>query len=149
MPNPKQPAGRSSPYSFQYAAKFVCISNNPNTSIATASLLSGNYKTVVNVHNPNDRAVKIRTKVALGAKAFISKFKDASLGPDELKRIACAEIGDHEFEANLVHGATEGFLVIESSDSLDVVAVYTAGALRGDVASIDVEQVRERQLHKN
>ena len=146
MPNPRKPARRSSPFCFQYAAKFVCISNDPNTSIATASLLSGNYKTVVNVHNPNDRAVKIRTKVALGAKEFISQFLDASLGPDEVKRFACNDINSHKFDANLIHGASEGFLVIESTDSLDVVAVYTAGPLRGDVASIEVERVRERQL---
>jgi hypothetical protein len=71
---------------------------------------------------------------------------EASLGPDEVKRITCNEINNHKFEAKLVHGATEGFLVIESTDSLDVVAVYTAGGLRGDVASIDVERVYERQL---
>ena len=146
MPKAKQPTKRSSPYLFQYAAKFVCIQNNPDTSIATASLLRGDYKTVVNVHNPNDRAVRIRTKVALGAKDFISRFASASLDPDELKRFACNEINNHKFKASLIQGATEGFLVIESTDSLDVVAVYTAGPLRGDVASIDVEQVRERPI---
>ena len=147
MPKAKQPTKRRSPYRVQYAAKFVCISNNPDTSIATASLLPGNYKTVVNVHNPNDRAVRIRTKVALGAKEFISRFVNASLGPDEVTRFACDEINNRKFEGGiLIHGATEGFLVIESTDSLDVVAIYTAGPLRGDVASIDVEQVRERQL---
>lgn len=147
MPKPKQPTKRRSPYCFQYAAKFVCISNNPATSISTASLLPGNYKTVVNVHNPNDQAVKIRTKVALGAKEFISRFVNASLGPDEVTRFACDEINNRKFDgAILIHGVTEGFLVIESTDSLDVVAVYTAGPIRGDVASIDIEQVRERQI---
>jgi hypothetical protein len=36
--------------------------------------------------------------------------------------------------------------VIESTLSLDVVAVYTAGARGGDVTSIDVEHVPERRL---
>ena len=40
----------------------------------------------------------------------------------------------------------EGFLVIESTDSLDVVAVYTAGGRGEQVASIDVEQIKERKL---
>ena len=146
MPKPKKTYRPRSPYRFQYAAKFVCIKNNPDTSISTGSLLPGDYRTVVNVHNPNDRAVKIRTKVALGAKQFISQFKNAGIGPDELRRFACDAINSHKFEAPPIHGATEGFLVIESTHSLDVVAVYTAGPLRGDVASIDVEQVRERQL---
>ena len=147
MAKPKQPTKRRDPYCFQYAAKFVCINNNPDTSIRTGSLLPGNYKTVVNVHNPSDRTVKIRSKVALGANEFVSRFMNASLGPDEVTRFACNEINSHKFPgATLIHGATEGFLVIESTDSLDVVAVYTAGALRGDVASIDVEQVSERRI---
>jgi len=38
-----------------------------------------------------------------------------------------------------------GFLVIESTHSLDVTTVYTAGKLRGEVESIAVEQIRERK----
>ena len=46
-----------------------------------------------------------------------------------------------------IHGA-EGFLVIESPLSLDVVAVYTAGKRAPDdaVQSIAVERVRERKV---
>ena len=46
---------------------------------------------------------------------------------------------------HLIHGF-EGFLVVESTQSLDVVAVYTAGARGAEVASIDVEHVPERRL---
>jgi hypothetical protein len=45
----------------------------------------------------------------------------------------------------LIHGI-EGFLVIQSSQSLDVTAVYTAGPRAGEVASIDVEQIRGRRI---
>jgi hypothetical protein len=43
-----------------------------------------------------------------------------------------------------VHGV-EGFLIIESSQSLDVTAVYTAGKVGGQVENIAVEQIRERE----
>lgn len=144
MPKAKQPTRQRSPYRFQYAAKFICTSNFPGTSQTTDSLLPGTYQTVVNVHNPNDQAAKIRTKVALGEKRLISRFVDGKLGPDEVTRYVCSDLRN-KFGMKLIHGA-EGFLVIESTDSLDVVAVYTAGPLHGDVASIDVEQVQERQL---
>lgn len=48
------------------------------------------------------------------------------------------------FDLHLIHGF-EGFLVIESTHSLDVVAVYTAGTKEG-VTSMDVERVFERYL---
>lgn len=43
---------------------------------------------------------------------------------------------------------TRGFSSIESAQSLDVVAVYTAGKTGVDsgVSSIDVEYIRERRL---
>ncbi len=144
MPKAKRPARKRSSYRFQYAAKFICTSNIPGTSQTTHSLLPGTYQTVVNVHNPNESAAKIRTKVALGGRRLISRFVDGRLGPDEVTRFVCRDLKD-KFGMTLIHGA-EGFLVIESTTSLDVVAVYTAGPVRGDVASIDVKQVWERQL---
>jgi hypothetical protein len=71
----------------------------------------------------------------------ISKFKRSKLGPDEAAKVDCSAIRD--FGINAIHGV-EGFLVIESDLSLDVIAVYTAG--KGEVQSIDVEQVRERRI---
>ena len=98
----------------------------------------------MNIHNPNERGVKFRAKVAFGGEGLISRFIDGSLGPDEVTRYVCADIRE-KFGMNLIHGA-EGFLVIESTHSLDVIAVYTAGPVGEGVASIDVENVRERRL---
>ena len=114
---------------------------------ASCLLLPGSYRTVVNVHNPSERTVKLRVKIALGRKRLISRFVDEKLGPDEVTRFVCDDIRE-KFEMTLIHGA-EGFLVIESRESLDVIAVYTAGAVRGDVASIDVKDVRERRIHES
>ncbi len=44
-----------------------------------------------------------------------------------------------------LHGF-KGFLVIESTDSLDLVAVYTTGGRGEQVSAIDVEQIKERKL---
>jgi hypothetical protein len=142
VPKEKSAADQRSPYRFQYAAKFICTSNIPGTSQTTESLLPGSYQTVVNVHNPLYQSIRFRVKVALGGKPMISKFIDGRLGPDEVTRFVCRDIRE-KFGMKLIHGA-EGFLVIESTHSLDVIAVYTAGPLGGGVASIDVEAVRER-----
>jgi len=95
---------------------------------------------VVNIHNPNKETAKLRMKIAV-AGGPISGFKKSKLEPDEAAKVDCSAIPN--FGLHLIHGF-EGFLVIESDRSLDVIAVYTAG--KGDVQSIDVEQVKERQL---
>jgi hypothetical protein len=126
---------------FQYAAKFLCTANIPGTSQTTTSLLPGSYQTVVNIHNPSDKeTATLRMKIAV-AGGPISKFKKSKLAPDEAAKVDCSAIGN--FGIHAIHGV-EGFLVIESDLSLDVIAVYTAG--KGEVHSIDVEQVRERQV---
>lgn len=127
---------------FQYAAKFLCTANVPGTSQTTSSLLPGVYQTVVNIHNPGRETAKVQIKIAV-AGGPISKFKKSKLEPDQVVKVDCGDIAGFGIQA--VHGV-EGFLVIESNLSLDVIAVYTAGKRGGEVESIDVEQVRERQL---
>jgi hypothetical protein len=128
-------------FRFQYAAKLICTSNVPNTSQTTTSFLPGSYQSAVNVHNPLERAVKLRMKIAI-ADGPISKWVARALKGDEVTKIDCSQIRG-TFNLQPIHGL-EGFLVIESTDSIDVTAVYTAG--KGEVASIDVEQIRERKI---
>ena len=144
MPPKRKSASQAGRYRFQYAAKFICTSNIPGTSQTTGSFLPGNYQTAINIHNPNERPVRFRAKVALGGQGLISKFIDGALGPDEVTRYVCGDIRE-KFGMHVIHGA-EGFLVIESTHTLDVIAVYTAGPVGNGVASIDVENVRERTL---
>jgi len=130
-------------FRFQYAAKFLCTANIPGTSQTTSSLLPGVYQTVINIHNPHDQEVRFRMKIAvIGLEP--SKFIDVGLKPDHATRVDCIDIA-RDFGIPFVHGA-EGFLVIESTDSLDVTAVYTAGKHGGEVESIDVEQIQERRI---
>ena len=127
---------------YQYAVKFLCTSNIPGTSQTTTSLLPGSYATVVNVHNPNAAAVGFRMKLA-SASGDISGFIKGELKPDQATKVDCSQLG--KFGPHPIHGF-EGFLVIESPRSLDVVAVYTAAGDTGKVVSIDVEDIRERRL---
>jgi hypothetical protein len=134
-----QPAAR---YRFQYAAKFLCTANIPGTSQTTSALLPGSYQTAVNIHNPQRRTVGLRTKLAV-ASGEISTFINGKLESDGATRVDCSSVPNYGL--HLIHGF-EGFLVIESTHSLDVVAVYTAGARGAEVSSIDVEQVPERRI---
>ncbi len=130
-----------SPYKFQYAVKFICTSDIPGTSQQSPGLLPGNYQTAVNIHNPTEPSARLRKKLAMPGQ--ISKWKDSSLKYDEVEQVNCGHV--QSFELQLIHGF-EGFLVIESTQSLDVVAVYTAAPIGGQVSSIDVEQVKERRI---
>jgi hypothetical protein len=141
---PKAKAAPSAPYRYQYAAKILCTATVPGTSQTTPSLLPGVYQTVVNLHNPNEVVARIRTKLAVTSPPAISDFVAAKLKPDEAAAINCSDISQ-DYGLVFIHGA-EGFLVIESSHSLDVVAVYTAAAPGGSVSSLDVERVPERLL---
>ena len=128
-------------YKYQYAIKLICTADIPGTSQTSDGLLPGVYETVVNIHNPQRKTVKLRKKLAHPGQ--ISKFKNSRVKPDGVKRFVCRNIQD--FGITFIHGF-EGFLVIESSDSLDVTAVYTAGGKDGSVVSIDVEQIMERKM---
>ncbi len=128
-------------YKFEYAAKLICTSSVPGTSQNSGSFVPGNYQTVVNIHNPGPRVVKFRMKIA--STQGISQFLEHDLGPDKVWTVSCANIRD--FNLHLIHGF-EGFIVIQSVASFDVVAVYSAAPRGGEVSSIDVEYIRERVM---
>lgn len=125
---------------YQYAAKFICTATIPDTS-QQSHFPQGSYQTGVNIHNPHERSIKIRMKLA--QPGLISKWISFGLKGDEVMRITCDDI--KKFDVVTIHGF-EGFLVIESSFSLDVTAVYTAAARDNYVVSLDVEEVKERRL---
>jgi hypothetical protein len=138
----KKEKARERDFPFQYAAKFICTSNIPGTSQTTAALLPGAYLTSVNIHNPHDHEIRMQKKLA--SPIQISDYITGSLKPDGAERVVCDQISD--FNIPNIHGF-EGFLVIDSTHSLDVVAVYTAGNTGGSVVSIDVEEIKERKLN--
>lgn len=151
-------------FRFQYAAKFVCGANLSGTSLAHELFRPGSYATTVNVHNPNNQKVKLRKKIALVNQFTpqepgpVSEFIEDELAADQALGVSCDQIGDFKITPEPIHGKVDGFLVIESKDSLDVTAVYTAGGPWGTtetgddgsarVESIAVEQVKERKIFR-
>jgi hypothetical protein len=133
-------------FRFEYAVKFLCTTELAGTSETSPSVLPGAYETAVNIHNPSDRTVALRKKIAVAVPpggqepGVVSDFVTDTLDADETLSVACAQI-THDFGFDFVHGA-EGFLVIRSMRRLDVTAVYTAGKAAGEVESLAVERIR-------
>ena len=126
---------------FQYAVKVICGKSGGN------EVVKGAYLTAVNLHNPADKPIGFRRKVALslpGEKPGpVSNFFEGKLGPDQAMEISCADI------AKLIQFKGEffnGFLVIESESELDVVAVYTASGNTGEVETLHTERIRPRRI---
>ena len=122
---------------FEYAAKPVCgLHRDPRDR----RLMRGAYATTINIHNPNDiEAGRVIDSIGEGPHA---------LAPDQALSVDCMDI--QRQLGRLPAAYIEGFVVIQSRESLDVSAVYTSaavvsqGQLMGHIG-IDVEQIRERQ----
>jgi len=140
MPEKEASPKREVAYRYQYAAKFLCTADIPGTSQTSGSVLPGVYETAVNIHNASKERARMRVKIVM---AEPSKFVEDVLAPNFGTRWDCGRIT--VAFGPFIHGV-EGFLIIESTQSLDVTAVYTAGKIGGQVESIDVEQIRERVL---
>jgi len=127
------------PSSYEYAVKFVC-GRGPSPAGPVAP---GFYFTVVNVHNPVADS-KFRRKVAIAFPAAagpITPFATMALKSDGAMDIDCKNILD---QFGVPTAFATGFLVIQSPQPLDVVAVYTAAAVNGQVAALHTERVPPR-----
>ena len=71
------------------------------------------------------------------------KFFEAKLGPDEAFEIDRNDIFEH---ANTNLNFIKGFVIIETTVELDVVAVYTAAGAENQVETLHVEHVSPRQM---
>ena len=121
--------------------KFVCGKS------AGEVVAPGLYWTAINVHNPTTTTIRVRAKIAValpGLKAGpVTKFVNASLGPDEALEIDCPDILRR---TKTKTGLLKGFVVIQSGLELDVVSVYTAAPEKGQVATLHTERVPPRRL---
>ena len=136
---------------FEYAAKLVCgLHRDPRDR----RLIRGAYATTINIHNPNNDEVEFFKKLALTfppeeqKPGEVIRISEDVLGPDQALAVDCMDIQRQldGFPTPYI----EGFVVIQSRESLDVSAVYTSAALdeNGQVTSqsgIDVEEIHERQ----
>jgi hypothetical protein len=154
-------------FRFQYAAKFSCGSVPVGM---TAPVIQGQYATAVAIHNPHRKDVTLRKKIALvfppGGQnpGPISAFITEKLTPDQALEVTCQEIpSTFSFTGTVTFGSfVQGFLVVETTRSVDVTATYSAGPSVGGgpsaptlaasttltVATVDVERVHERKISR-
>lgn len=130
---------------FSYAVKFVCFAADETP----LQVVRGFYGTAINVHNPSlGQDVQFRKKVALALPGQqpgrVSEFVDARLGPNQAFEIDCADI--LSLSGNSARTFVKGFLVLLTPKEFDVVAVYTARPLNGEVSTMHMERVPPRRL---
>jgi hypothetical protein len=128
---------------WEYAAKFVC----GRVKGANGPVARGDYFTAINVHNPREpRDFKRKVAIALpGRPGPVTPFWIFPLKYDEAMEIDCAQIVLQLKEHGIdVPAFVKGFVVVQSWNQADVVAVYTAAPAGGQVASIHTERVPPR-----
>ena len=121
----------------EYAVKVIC----GNMELASdRPLATGRYFTIVNIHNPHAARVYFRRKVAQAAlrtPSPISLWEQYALEYDEALGVTCSQIAK-QAGADWV----EGFLVIQASKPLDVVAVYATSGGNEYVTTFHTERVQ-------
>lgn len=142
---------------FVYSVKFVCGVQS-ECECECGPVQPGKYSTEINIHNYNNKEVKIAKRfipvvfagAAIGRepKVAVAKAKDAIVLPphaatmDDCCRIAELLFGDVPSPMPL----TIGFLEITSNQEVSVTAVYTSRSLTGQGVDIDVEQIQGRKV---
>jgi hypothetical protein len=145
---------------FVYSVKFICGTQNPTTAATPCTpVRQGIYSTEVNIHNfhppgtppavinklalllvHNDVPVGREPRVALAAPPFANiNLQPGTATMDD----CCSLLGPLNLSLAQLN---IGFLVIQSTVSLNVTAVYTATDLHSASISIDVQSINERQI---
>jgi hypothetical protein len=137
---------------YEYTPKLVCgIQKDPRNM----GLAKGFYGTTINIHNPGLSKVGFAKKLAL---TFPPGNQNSGqvlpIAADELESnhalaVDCNDLRTRLFNGTFPEPYIEGFVVIQSPQSLDVTAVYTNADLNWkgqakEASSIDVEQINER-----
>lgn len=144
---PKEPA-----LPLEYAAKFVCGTNTaPGAS--TTLVAFGKYYTAVNIHNPNRRN-RITYKIAVapqGKPGPVTPFQPImDLTYDQALDIDCRLVRARVEQAGIPLQPAiffTGFVVVQSSEPLDVVAVYSAAPVASNqVSTMHTERVPQRRV---
>ena len=137
------PASAQVPMKHEYAVKVVC--GVIRSGSGADRLPPGRYYTAVNIHNPSKRRTHFMRKVAQAGTASptpISAWETGILEYDETVAVLCPHV-TKQMQADWV----EGFLVVQSSKPVDVVAVYATSASDGGaVNSFHTERVPGRPI---
>jgi len=139
-------------FPYEYAAKIVC---GTQLDADDLRLAPGLYATTINIHAPRG-GTELYKKLALTIPpkdqrpGKIYPMAQHALQYDEALAVGCTNLRDEVFNGAMPSGFVEGFLVVQSTDSLDVTAVYSTAAVNahgkpGPHSSIDVRTVAERR----
>jgi len=149
-----------------YAAKFVCNAEGTDDSV-----MSGKYRTVVNIHNPHNLLddQRLPTRAVFSKKVVLAQpqGKDPlppschqleGLPADYALAVNCANIKTLLALSGLpTTGLLEGFVVIEVgphgievpvTPTLDVVTVYTARPRTGIDPDVRIYDVRDLEVER-
>ncbi|ACB50792.1 unknown [Crocosphaera subtropica ATCC 51142] len=137
---------------YEYTPKLVC---GLQKEAKNMQLARGFYGTTINIHNPGLSTVQFDKKLVLTIPPGNQQSgRVLPIGRDELESqqglaVDCDHIRKKLFDGKWPNFFIEGFVTIESPESLDVTSVYTTANLgywgkAKNHSSIDVEQIRER-----
>ena len=105
---------------------------------------AGPTSRAVNVHNPEDAAIRFTVKVALAlpdsTRAGVPRAHRLARA-DEALEVDCPDI---RTLAPTKDKFLKGFLVLESVRDFDVVAVYTVAGADGEIRALEIERVPAR-----
>jgi len=132
---------------FEYAVKLVCGEVKVNPTGVYPQVAPGRYWTAINIHNPDKcRDAHFRWKVVvaqpLGQPVGVPVFqRPVTLAPDTAVEIDCPQVAQTFPPPPFV----KGYVVIDSDNELDVVAVYT-GTQGGNtlLSTFHTERVQAR-----
>lgn len=143
-------------WNYEYAAKIICGEQNESQNMRLAK---GLYATTINIHNPNPGTALFFKKLALTyppeqqQPGVILPIAVDTLIHDQALKVDCMDIEEQLFPNGFPASYIEGFVIIQSLASLDVSTVHTTAKptrflfwSSHKVTSIDVEQVREREI---
>jgi hypothetical protein len=140
------------PAAYEYAVKLVC---GVQKDAEDLRLARGVYATVINVRNPNADEVELRKELALAIPpgeqqpGEVQEIARDVLRPGQALAVDCVDVQRRVFGGSWPADYVDGFVVLQSKQPLDVIAVYTTLALDRDGnpvshSSTDVEHVPAR-----
>lgn len=156
-----------------YSAKFVCGDSNATDADDFVAVVPGDFRTAINIHNPNNRAVTVTKQVVLteaggchvaevtgqtpqspfGSPTTETLDPFAAVEWDCAQLLDTIDVDEDECTATLFNTFAKGFLIIKGDADgtkkaapLNVVAVYTTRGKDGNSITQNVEEVKGRVI---
>lgn len=138
---PKKPKTKTT---YRYSVKVVCGKSCGDI------LAKGRYFTAINVHNPSEKTAAIRKKISLAlpgeTPGHLINARRAKLRSCQSFEIDCTDIYK---QAKMIPDCfLKGFVILESTTPLEIVAIYSAAGADKQVESIHTERVTGHKVKR-